>query len=56
MRNNLKKLKHDLSLTVPGDFHIILATAEKLKPGIYGFVLSDPKLEAEYRHTVMNVY
>lgn len=56
IRSNLKKLKHDLSLTVPGDFHIILATAEKLKPGIYGFLLNDPKQEAEYRQTVMNVY
>ena len=42
-----KKLKQNLGLTVEGDFKIVLAMAERLKPGIYSFVLGDPKIEKE---------
>ncbi|ELU18883.1 hypothetical protein CAPTEDRAFT_180194 [Capitella teleta] len=38
LKISVKKLRQDLSLKVPGDFSIVLATAEKLKPGIFHFV------------------
>jgi hypothetical protein len=34
----LKQLKQELCLTVPGDFNAVLATAEKLSPDIYSIV------------------
>lgn len=43
VRHRLKKLKHDLSLTVPGDFKMVLATAEKLRPGICVSVWGNPR-------------
>jgi len=43
VRQKLKKLKHDLSLTVPGDFKMVLATAEKLRPGLCVFVCGSPR-------------
>ena len=38
----IKRLRHDLALTVPGDFRIVLAVAEKLRPGLYNFVCGTP--------------
>lgn len=43
VKHKLKKLKHDLSLTVPGDFKMVLATAEKLRPGICVFICGSPR-------------
>ncbi|KAL4235835.1 hypothetical protein ACF0H5_004225 [Mactra antiquata] len=34
----LKKIRNDLQLHAEGDFRIVLATAEKLKPGLFCFV------------------
>lgn len=42
---HVKKLRHDLGLTVPGDFRIVLAVAERLRPGIYNFVCGTPGKE-----------
>ncbi|XP_064625839.1 guanine nucleotide exchange factor C9orf72-like isoform X2 [Lineus longissimus] len=47
LKMSLKKLKQHLGLTLEGDFKIVLAMAEKLKPGMYGFVLGDPKIEKD---------
>ncbi|XP_050402091.1 guanine nucleotide exchange factor C9orf72 [Patella vulgata] len=43
LKGGLKKLRQDLSLIKDGDFRIILATAEKCKPGIYHFLLGEGK-------------
>ena len=42
-RLSSKRLRQDLSLKVPGDFYTVLATAEKLKPGMFQFVTGDSK-------------
>ncbi|KAH9509735.1 hypothetical protein Btru_044376 [Bulinus truncatus] len=39
--NYIKRLRQDLGLQLEGDFRIILAVAEKLKPGLYHFLLED---------------
>ncbi|XP_046338525.1 guanine nucleotide exchange factor C9orf72-like [Haliotis rufescens] len=44
----LKKLKNDFNLTLEGDFRIVLATAEKLKPGIYHLLLGERKYDVEH--------
>ncbi|XP_072031995.1 guanine nucleotide exchange factor C9orf72-like [Amphiura filiformis] len=41
-RITIKKLKHDLDLNPEGNFRIILARAEKLKPGIFTIVCGNP--------------
>ena len=38
----IKKLRKALSLEIDGDFKIILATAEKLQPGIFVHLHGDP--------------
>ncbi|XP_071800208.1 guanine nucleotide exchange factor C9orf72-like [Asterias amurensis] len=38
----VRRLKHDLHLTPDGNFRIVLAAAEKLKPGIYTLVCGNP--------------
>ncbi|XP_033736620.1 guanine nucleotide exchange C9orf72-like [Pecten maximus] len=40
-RSGMKKLRQDLGIASEGDLQIILATAEKLKPGILYFVFGD---------------
>ncbi|OWF55549.1 Protein C9orf72 [Mizuhopecten yessoensis] len=40
-RSGMKKLRQDLGIASEGDLQIILATAEKLKPGIIYFVFGD---------------
>jgi hypothetical protein len=37
-RGGLKKIRHDLCLPTEGDLMIVLAAAEKLKPGLYWFL------------------
>lgn len=44
-KRDLKKLKQDLQVHLEGDFRIVLATAEKLKPGFYTFILGDPRAD-----------
>ena len=41
-RITIKKLKNDLDLNPEGNFRIILARAEKLKPGIFTVVCGNP--------------
>jgi guanine nucleotide exchange protein C9orf72 len=43
---NLKDLKENLELSNPIDLNVILAIAEKFKPGIYSLVEGDPQKEA----------
>ncbi|XP_077981345.1 guanine nucleotide exchange factor C9orf72 homolog isoform X2 [Glandiceps talaboti] len=43
----LKRMRHDLNLTKEGDWKIVLATAEKHKPGIYSFICGDLQLSVE---------
>ncbi|XP_013383223.1 guanine nucleotide exchange C9orf72 isoform X2 [Lingula anatina] len=40
-KTNPRKLRQDLGLQLEGDFRIVLAMAEKLKPGIYTYLLGD---------------
>lgn len=47
IRDAMKKLKHDLALTVPGDFHIVLAVANKLKPTIASFLCGEMRTDSE---------
>jgi hypothetical protein len=42
----LKDLKENLELSNPIDLNVILAIAEKFKPGIYSLVEGDPQKEA----------
>ena len=44
---NLASLQHDLCIENNGDFHILLAFAEKMRPDTYFDVLGDPQLQAE---------
>ena len=44
---NLASLQHDLCIENNGDFHILLAFAEKIRPDTYFDVLGDPQLQAE---------
>lgn len=43
----LKKVRHDLQLHTEGDFRIVLAIAEKLKPGIFCFLKNQKKPERD---------
>ncbi|XP_070562732.1 guanine nucleotide exchange factor C9orf72-like isoform X2 [Ptychodera flava] len=45
----MKRMRQDLNLLVEGDWKIILAVAEKLKPGIYSFVFGDYRQSDEQR-------
>lgn len=47
-RGGLKKLRLDLNLSLDGDLRIVLAAAEKLKPGLCQVLLGERKLDAEY--------
>ncbi|XP_052058481.1 guanine nucleotide exchange factor C9orf72-like isoform X1 [Mytilus californianus] len=40
-RGGLKKIRHDLCLPADGDLMIVLAAAEKLKPGLYWFIMRE---------------
>ncbi|XP_074641742.1 guanine nucleotide exchange factor C9orf72-like isoform X2 [Tubulanus polymorphus] len=41
-KTNTKKLRQYLCLPEEGDFRIVLATAEKLKPGMHSVIFGDP--------------
>ena len=49
----LKKLRQDMGLYQMGDLKIVLATAEKLRPGIYHFVCGNPKLELDQMQAIV---
>ncbi|XP_060580754.1 guanine nucleotide exchange factor C9orf72-like [Ruditapes philippinarum] len=48
----IKKIRTDLQLHAEGDFRIVLATAEKLKPGIFCFLKSQRKAERDFTKNV----
>lgn len=50
-----KRLRQDLGLQLDGDFRIVLATAEKLKPGLYHIVMADKKYDTEYLPNMTDV-
>lgn len=41
LKSGLQKLRLDLGLMLEGDLRMVLAVADKLKPGIYALVISD---------------
>ena len=47
MKVGVDKMRKHLDLKMDGDFRMVLAMAERLKEGLYGFVLGDPKLERD---------
>ena len=50
----VKKLRQVIGLSLMGDLKIVLATAEKLRPGMYNFVCGDPKLELDQMQTIVD--
>ncbi|XP_005107492.1 guanine nucleotide exchange C9orf72 [Aplysia californica] len=50
-----KRLRQDLGLQLEGDFRIVLATADKLKPGLYQFVMGEKKYDNEYLPNMADV-
>lgn len=48
LKGGLKKLCQDLNLSTDGDFRIILATAEKLKPGLCDILYREKRHVADY--------
>lgn len=42
MFKSLRSLKTDLDLTAEGDLNIIMALAEKIKPGLHSFIFGKP--------------
>ncbi|XP_055885772.1 guanine nucleotide exchange factor C9orf72-like isoform X1 [Biomphalaria glabrata] len=47
-RISVKRIKQDLGLQLEGDFRITLAVADKMKPGIYHYLLGEKKYDTEY--------
>lgn len=57
-RLSVKRLKLDLGLSLEGDFRIVLATADKLKPGILHYVCHggrSAKYDSEYLPSMTDV-
>ncbi|KAL8582204.1 hypothetical protein ACOMHN_004123 [Nucella lapillus] len=48
LRGGLKKLRSDLHLPLEGDLRIIMATAEKLKPGLCQLLVGERRYDTEY--------
>lgn len=48
----IRKIRNDLQLHAEGDFRIVLATAEKLKPGIFCLLKSQRKLDRDFTKNV----
>ncbi|GAB1600461.1 guanine nucleotide exchange C9orf72-like [Argonauta hians] len=48
LNEGIHKLRQDLGLTLESDLRIVLAAADKLKPGIYSLVISDGRRQPEY--------
>ncbi|XP_052256926.1 guanine nucleotide exchange factor C9orf72-like [Dreissena polymorpha] len=51
--NILRKIRLDLQLNAEGDFLIVLATAEKLKPGLYTFLKPHRSLDRDFKNIDM---
>lgn len=47
-RGGLKKLRQDLNLPLEGDLRIVLAAAEKLKPGLCQFLFGERRHDSDY--------
>ena len=50
----VKKLRQVIGLSLMGDLKIVLASAEKLRPGMYSFVCGDPKLELDQMQAIVD--
>ena len=50
----MKKLRQVIGLSLMGDLKIVLATAEKLRPGMYNFVCGDRKLELDQMQAIVD--
>ncbi|XP_070598570.1 guanine nucleotide exchange factor C9orf72 homolog [Erythrolamprus reginae] len=50
---SLRNLKVDLDLTAEGDLNIIMAFAEKLKPGLHSFLFGQPFYTSVQEHDVL---
>uniref|UniRef100_U3FZQ2 C9orf72-like protein n=1 Tax=Micrurus fulvius TaxID=8637 RepID=U3FZQ2_MICFL len=50
---SLRNLKIDLDLTAEGDLNIIMAFAEKLKPGLHSFLFGQPFYTSVQEHDVL---
>ncbi|CAL1540278.1 unnamed protein product [Lymnaea stagnalis] len=54
-RVSSKRLRQDLNLLLDGDFRIVLAAADKLKPGIYQYMLGERRYDNEYLPNMADV-
>lgn len=54
-RGGLKKLRTDLNLPLEGDLRIVMATAEKLKPGICSIMFGERRYDSEYLPNVPDI-
>ncbi|XP_036361499.1 guanine nucleotide exchange C9orf72-like isoform X2 [Octopus sinensis] len=48
LNDGIHKLRQDLGLTLEADLRIVLAAADKLKPGIYSLVISDGRRQPDH--------
>ncbi|XP_059178361.1 guanine nucleotide exchange factor C9orf72-like [Physella acuta] len=55
-RPSTKRMRQDLGLQLEGDFRIVMATADKMKPGLYQYVLSDRRYDSEYLPNMADVF
>ena len=46
--NTIQKMRHDLQLNAEGDYRIILAVAEKLKPGLFCFLRNNKRVTRDH--------
>ncbi|XP_072848136.1 guanine nucleotide exchange factor C9orf72 homolog isoform X3 [Pogona vitticeps] len=53
---SLRNLKIDLDLTAEGDLNIIMALAEKLKPGLHSFLFGQPFYTSVQEHDVLMAF
>ena len=56
LRGGLKKLRNDLNLPLEGDLRIVMATAEKLKPGLCHILLGERRYDTEYLPNVPDLF
>lgn len=56
LRGGLKKLRNDLNLPLEGDLRIVMATAEKLKPGFCQVLLGERRYDTEYLPNVPDLF
>ncbi|XP_076440184.1 guanine nucleotide exchange factor C9orf72-like [Babylonia areolata] len=56
LRGGLKKLRSDLHLPLEGDLRIVMATAEKLKPGLCQLLVGERRYDTEYLPNVPDLF